>query len=173
MLLLRHTAVQWWYSHDALRSSFPSNQDGLWWTRHGSQVLFRNDIINATLGRSLYCPVCAVSTCFCFTLITVSQKSTASLQAVAMDQESFRFCESLPRLTSVMSFSQHVLSLVDAAHLAMEERWELHPLPLPLEMLLTWGRWGSDRNLIWWSQLQPHPGAPLNFLWSQYIEINN
>lgn len=90
---------------------------------------------------SFLCLMC-VYTCFCFTFNTVLQKSIASLQTVVMDQESFMFCESLRHLSLVTSFSQHVLNLVGVAHLAMEEQWELHPLPLPSEMLLMWGGWG-------------------------------
>lgn len=78
-----------------------------------------------------------VYACFGFTFHTVSQRSIASHQAVAMDQESFKFCGSLRRPSLVTSFSQHVLSLVDVARLATEEQCELHPLPLPSEMLLT------------------------------------
>lgn len=96
-----------------------------------------------------------VHTCFYFTFNPVSQKSIALLQAVATDQESFRFSESSRRLSSVTSFNQHVLSLVDVAHSAMEEQWELPPLPLPSEMQLMWGGWGPGLNLIWWSVSDP------------------
>lgn len=141
LLLLRHIAVQWWHSHDALCSPVPSYQDGIWWAGHGSQVILRNDFISAEMS-VLFC-VCCVFSYFCFTFNTVLQRSIASLQAVATEQEWFRFCESWRRLSSVTSFSQHVLSLVDAAHSATEEQWELHPLPLRSEILQTWEGWGS------------------------------